>query len=187
MDRVLRERLLKDFDEWMKTLYKGGVKLTSNLVISALNGDGTFLDVFLKKLNIKTKQEFDNFYNNEYLPWLKKRNAFVRKYKGNKLNHQAFKELYKYFEGTDYDFAQLRKQNRTIIEELKEINNEIHLDLRTNKNKKLKQLENFLERLKTRNVENYICAYKLYGLDWKNYPLRDPENWEQLLKVIKDK
>ena len=105
-----RERLLKDFLKWRKTLNKGGVKLTSTLVNSALNGDGSFLDVFLKKLNIRTKPEFDNFFNNEYLPWLKKRKAFVRKYKGNKLNHQAFKELYKYFEGTDYDFAQLRKK-----------------------------------------------------------------------------
>ena len=159
-----RERLLKDFGQWMSTLHKGGVKLTPNLVNSALNGDGSFLDVFLKKLNIKTKQEFDNFYNNEFLPWRKKCNEFVRKYKGNKLNNQAFKELYKYFEGTDYDFAQLRKQNRIIIEELKESTNEIHLDLRTDKNKKLKQLENFLERLKTQNVENYVCAYKLYGI-----------------------
>ena len=94
-----KERCLKDFAKWMSTLYKGGIKLTYTLVNSALNGDGSFLDVLLKKLNIRTKQEFDNFYNNEYIPWMRKYNKFLRKYKGNKLNHQAFKELYKYFEG----------------------------------------------------------------------------------------
>ena len=75
------------------------------------------------------------------------------------------------------------KDNRQIVE----IPLKIHLVLRTDKNKKLKQLKNFLERLKICNVENYVCAYKIYGIAWRFFPLRNPENWEQLLKVIKDR
>ncbi|MBP3606751.1 MAG: hypothetical protein J6J11_00295, partial [Treponema sp.] len=100
------------------------------------------------ELGIKTDAEFDKFMKKEYAQWLKKRFKV-------KLNREAYKELFKYFEGSDFDFVQLRKNNHLNIEVIKEI----HLELRTYKNEKSNQLENFFERLKTQNVEIYVCAY----------------------------
>ena len=173
-----REETLLKFYNWRVSLQKKGIKLSAKKnykgeLIVYFKGDNIEpslaeeFNALKNELGIKTDAEFDKFMKKEYVQWVKKRFKV-------KLNRESYKELLKYYEGSDLDFVQLRKDNRQIVEST----NEIHLDLRTNKNKKLKQLENFLERLKTRNVENYVCAYKLYGLDWKNYPLRNPENWE---------
>ena len=86
-----------------------------------------------RELDIKPKEEFDKFFQEEYLPWTKNRKTV-------KLNQDVYKEIYKYFEGSDLDFVQIRKDNLQIVA----IPLEIHLDLITDKNKKLKHLKNFL-------------------------------------------
>ena len=56
-----------------------------------------------RELDVKTKEEFDKLFYKEFLPWLKYHNTV-------KLNQNDYKELFKYFEGSDYDFVQLRKR-----------------------------------------------------------------------------
>ena len=51
----------------------------------------------------------------------------------------------------------------------------------------MKQLQIFLERLKTQNVVNYVSTYKLYGVCLKYLSIKKSWNREQLLKDIKDK
>ena len=109
-----REETLLKFYNWRVSLQKKGIKLVAKknhkgeltVYFKGDNIEPSLAEEFnaLKnELGIKTDAEFDKFMKKEYVQWVKKRFKV-------KLNREAYKELFKYFEGSDYDFVQLRKR-----------------------------------------------------------------------------